>query len=254
MIFIFIPLFLLCVRLLFNSLAKRKLCRSFVSDNVLVTGAKGSGKDLLFSYVVNRRGRRYHSNVNYGGLYVPFKPSTDFSVGGNTCQKLINEEVIPYDYPYGDNEDYYLSDGGVYFPSQEFSLLNKRYPSIPLFAALSRHLGDCRIHVNVQTVNRLWDKLREQCTLFIWVRHSLVLFHRIVRMSYVVYTDPDTCARRVLPFKAVFGGKEGRVAKEKLRLEFGDIEKHTIWFFLRHKYDDRAFKNILKGGPSNENT
>lgn len=40
---------------------------------------------------------------------------------------------------------------------------------MPIFYALSRHLYNNNIHVNVQNLGRLWLKLREQADSFIRV-------------------------------------------------------------------------------------
>lgn len=228
-----------------NILRCKSLVKLFTTDNVLVFGPKGSGKDMLFSYVCRKRGLRYHSNVDYGGRYIAFKPSSDFSVGGNTCHNFITECINPYDYPYDDNEDYYISDCGVYFPSQEYTTLNKYYPSVPVFAALSRHLGDCRVHINVQAPNRVWDKLREQCTLYIGMTSTRVFFKRWCRQVGYIYTDYDTACKRVeLDIRKGLGRKR-REHYEDMVARFGKIRKFKIWHRV-YKYDDRRFKSILK--------
>lgn len=245
----FIPiivLVILVIRLFLNHLSKRKLLKIFSLESVLVSGGKGTGKDMLFSFVTRHRHKPYHSNVDYGGLFTKYDPLVDFSCGGNTCVSLIENDINPYKYPYEDGEDYYLSDAGVYFPAQDFSLLNKRYKTFPLFAALSRHLGDCAVHVNVQNPNRIWDKLREQCTFYIRTRSCRVFFRKLVRLSFVTYTDYDSCCRRVEPFKRPLFGFRSKMLYAQLKAYYGDIRGYTIWF-IAHKYDDRVFKRILSG-------
>lgn len=244
--FLILGVVALCVRLLVNSMAKRQIRRLFLDHSVLVTGEKGSGKDLLFGYVISRRRKyAYISNVDYGGKCIPFEPTVQFGCGGNNLVNLIEGTIAPYEYPYEDGIDYFISDGGCYFPSQENGLLDRRYRSVPLFAALSRHLGDCRIHVNVQLPSRLWNKLREQATRYIWVEHSFVL-GRFVRMRLYIYDRLESCQDRVKPMRRA-GGKYGRAMRAESEQAYGVIRRHTIYFIKNYKYDDRAFKARLRG-------
>lgn len=242
---------ILLLRLLFNAMAKREIIRLFSNHSVLVCGEKGSGKDLLFGYVVRRRKRKYISNVDYGGVRIPFDPISQWSLGGNRLANLVEGTLTPYEYPYDDNIDYYISDGGCYFPCQENSLLNRRYPSVPLFAALSRHLGDCRIHMNVQSPNRIWDKLREQATRYIWIEHSKLYFGKFVRMKLYLYERLSSCQDHVRPMRSG-GGKFGKAERRKSEQTYGMIRKHVIWFKKNYQYDDRAFKALLKGVSEDE--
>ncbi len=245
-IFFYVVIGILIVRLIVNYFSKRKLVKMFETESVLVSGGKGTGKDMMFSFVTRKRRLPYHSNVNYGGKFIPFNSRIDFSCGGNTCVNLINNNIIPYEYPYPDGQDYYISDAGVYYPAQDFALLNRNYRSYPLFSALSRHLGDCAIHLNVQNPNRVWDKLREQCTMYVRTRSCRVFFGRLVRLSYVVYTDYESCCRRIDPFKRpLFGGRK-KLEFAHLKAAYGDVRGYTVWF-LAHQYDDRVFKRILLG-------
>lgn len=142
-----------------------KIVRMFKNGSVCVTGQRGTGKDMLTSNVVARRKTPYVGNIDYKcnkSMFQPFHYEF-ISLSGNTCHDLLSGNVKPYEFPYIDGSDIYLSDTGVYFPSQYCNELNKRYPSLPLFMALSRQLGTgCNVHVNVQNLGRVWDKIREQ--------------------------------------------------------------------------------------------
>ena len=159
-------------------LSWRFVKRCFYEGNVIVCGLRGRGKDVLFSLVTNSCKSKYISNIDYTGdnRFINFKLE-DIGVGGNTFENFISNRIKPYSYPYEDGIDYFISDSGIYFPSQEFSRLNKLFPSVPVFQALSRHLGDCNFHCNVQNLNRLWDKIREQAdTYILCVKCKVCLF------------------------------------------------------------------------------
>lgn len=126
----------------------------FRDGNVCVTGLRGRGKDMLIANVVMRRKKPYVSNVDYGGKWYPFKPE-DIDCGKNTYKEFISGDVNKYVYPYPDGTDIYVSDAGIYFPSQYCGELNKQYPYMATFQQISRHVGKCNFHSNTQNLNRL---------------------------------------------------------------------------------------------------
>lgn len=247
MIILIIIIAVLLFLVIKNWLSKRFVLRCFHDGNVCVTGLRGRGKDVLFNYVVRRRAQRYISNVDYGGRHEEFEPANQFSVGGNTCNNFIGGDVIPYTYPYPDGIDYYISDAQLYFPSQEFAMLNNRYRSFPVFQSLSRHLGDCNVHINTQNLNRVWDKIREQSDMYISCQRCTFFFGRIVRLKVIAYDKMQSCIDRVQPFKRRMG-KQGRIAYDTLRAQFGNIKPMTLWFIHRGNYDTRRFKKYLENG------
>ena len=91
----------------------------FKSGNVLVCGLRGTGKDMLLSNVVARRKSPYVSNIDYRCKSSEFISldlnSLDIK---NTYKNFVSGEVVPYSYPYPERSDIYISDAGVYFPSQ----------------------------------------------------------------------------------------------------------------------------------------
>lgn len=178
----------------------KKVCRLFKRGSVCVTGMRGSGKDMLTANVIARRKADYVSNVDYKikkGFYQEFDYDK-INLNGNTYDDLLHKRVKPYSYPYINGSDIYLSDTGVYFPSQYCNELNKKYPSLPLFFALSRQLGDCNVHVNVQNLGRVWDKLREQSDIYIRCRYCLYLFGFVVQ-GITLYDKAQSCQDRVKP-------------------------------------------------------
>jgi hypothetical protein len=243
-------LVVVCCFILTRLLNWRFVLRCFNDGNVIVTGLRGRGKDVLFSLVTNSSKCKFISNIDYTGdnRYLPFKLE-DISVGGNTFNNFIQDKVVPYNYPYADGIDYYISDAGIYFPSQEFSQLNKFYPSVPVFQALSRHLGDCNFHCNVQNLNRLWDKIREQADTYLLCSKCKVRFKRFVFMTVYYYDRYQSCVDRVKPMKKRWG-RLGKIEYDKFVGQYGQIRRLKIWGYLRHDYDSRRFKTILKGGKN----
>lgn len=226
--------------------------RCFRDGNVIVTGLRGKGKDLLFSCVINASKSKYISNVDYTGdlRYMPFKVE-DISVGHNTFENFANGIVIPYKYPYPDGVDYYISDVGIYFPSQEFSRLNKFYASVPVFQALSRHLGDCNFHCNVQNLNRLWDKIREQADSYIRCARCRVRFHRFASFTVYYYDRYQSCVDRVKPMRKRWG-RLGKLEYDKFTATYGTIKRLKFRRILRYPYDSRRFKTMLEEGLNEE--
>lgn len=233
-----------------------QLLSFFRSGNVIVTGLRGAGKDLLFSFVTNSivRGKRnkhqYVSNIDYtsGKGYIPFN-SSFFKLGGNRFEHFVAGKFIPYEYPLPDGVDYFLSDGGVYFPAQYFSILDKMYASAPLMFALSRHLGDCNIHVNVQNLNRLWDKIREQSDTYILCRSCRVIGRTVIQ-KITVYDNYDSAVARRRPFvRSLFAGREMRMRMAEYRAQYGYIQDMIIVHRIpKQHYNDRIFKTYLSRG------
>ena len=90
--------------------------------------------------------------------------------------------------------------------------------------ALSRHLGDCSVHINVQNLNRLWDKIREMSDTFIRCRRTRVMFGRIAITKLTVYDNADSCLQRREPFPFfVSNKKEIRMRKAEFTAHYGLI-------------------------------
>lgn len=238
----------------------RYILSLFKQGNVIVTGLRGRGKDMLCSNVAVRRGIPYVSNVNYDSakkaLYIPFSPKV-FDTK-NTYKNFIEENYQTYRYPYPDGTDIYISDGGVYFPSQYCNELNKAYGGFVSFYALSRHLGDCNIHVNVQNLNRLWDKLREQSDIYITCNKCIVLFGKIVIQTVTVYEKYESCLNRVPPFpvRRPFMNADRllswQLAFANYKISHGEIRRGLLVYINRSNYDTRIFKKLLGGDTVEE--
>lgn len=231
----------------------KKVVQMFDKGNVCVTGLRGTGKDMLTANVVARRTSPYVSNVDYGGDFHPFQYK-DFEVGGNTYRHFINGELKYYQFPYPDGTDLYLSDVGVYFPSQYCNELNRDYKQFPVYMALSRHLADGNVHFNVQNLNRAWDKIREQSDQYILCRWCFV-WHGWVLQQIRIYELYDSCIRRVPPFRlskpsilAVQARREWQAERDRYEQNFGVVKQKLLFYRNKSTYDTRLFRTLLLKG------
>lgn len=238
----------------------RKTIKLFEQGNVCVVGLRGCGKDMLFANVVARRKQPYVSNTDYHCKKSPFiKLRLDKLNIKNNYKNFISDDIVPYDYPYPERADIYIADCGVYLPSQYCNQLNNLYPEFPSFYALSRHIADNNVHFNVQNLNRVWDKLREQSDIYIRVVSCKVIFKRWVVQKYFYYDKYQACVDRVDPYKHIkiplFANRELRSLlrqkdeemKRLFKQQHGTVRKHTMIYKNRSKYDTRLFKGVLSG-------
>lgn len=234
----------------------RKIIKLFESGNVCVTGLRGKGKDMLFANVVVRRKLPYVSNVNYfDANYIKYIPK-NYDCGGNTYRNFIEEEILPYEFPHEDGTDIYISDAGVYFPAQYCNLLNRDYGYFATFMALSRHLGNCNVHVNVQNLNRCWDKIREQSDVYITCKRCFVLFGRFVLQSVIIYEKYQSCVDRVPPYRISCPWfNPDRIQRWKIDRQNYEIVHGRVkvrWLFYRNKsnYNTRIFKELMQNAKT----
>lgn len=231
----------------------RPLVKLYENYSVSTSGDKGSGKDLLTQNVIARRRLSHVSNVptNLAG-YIPFDykgidPDVIYS-------DLVSGNVPHYVYPYPMGTDIYLSDCGVYFPSQFCNELNRQYKAFPTFLALSRQLGGAKVHQNTQSVNRVWDKIREQCDRYIRCRKTIRLPFGLFITLTTQYDRYDSCASRIRPCRVPLGSflspearMIARVARDNYYNTHGDVRDHIYIYRNRSKYDTMYF-GILLGG------
>ena len=227
---------------------KHKVMKQFKLGNVIVTGMRGRGKDMLFCIAVNYFKKNYISNVQYSDpkkKYQRFEFDTKvWELAGNDYQSLVDGKIKKYVYPYPDGINYYISDSGIYFPAQYATELCKKYKAAPMFQALSRQLGDCNVNCNTQALGRVWDKIREQSDIYIEMTGCKVIKKWALLKGYI-YDDAEACAMHKKPPK--FGwGKEGRANRTIYESQNGKIQR--FWFITKipYKYDDRRFKRILE--------
>lgn len=237
----------------------RKIIDHFKKGSVSVCGMKGRGKDMLMANVVIRRKKPYISNIDYGGKHIPFKYE-DIAIP-SSYKDIVSGNITPYEFPYKDGTDIYLSDCGIYFPSQYCNELNKEYRQLPTFMALSRQLGDCAVHTNSQALGRVWDKIREQSDIYILARKCIYIkWLKLVIQKITIYDKYESALERRLPLRIplpLFANKEMRLNRT-IKLNEYESSHGTIktkWLFYRNKstYDTRYFKTLMKGADNEEN-
>lgn len=228
--------------------------KKFLNSSVCVCGMKGKGKDLLMGNVIARRKEPYISNLDYGGEHYDFNYK-DIELGGNTYDSMLNDPYF-YEFPFPLGTDIYISDVGVYYPSQYCNELNKKYPSIPLFMALSRQVARNAVHINVQNLNRCWDKIREMSDLYIrCVKCIYVPYINLVIQRVVIYDKYQSACDRVQPcrIKHHLIGDKTRLLQEQMYLDsfyntHGDVNEYLLIYFNKSTYDTYYFEKLLKGG------
>lgn len=238
----------------------KKIINMFRDGNVCVTGLRGRGKDMLFANVAIRRKHKgkplpYISNVNYGGNWYPLEMDK-LDCGKNTYDDFMKGTVKYYVFPYPDGTDVYISDAGIIFPAQFCNELNKKYAYMSTYMALSRQLGLSNVHVNVQNLNRCWDKIREQCDQYIMCMGCVYIpLINLVFQKVRIYDKYQSCVDRVPPFRIniplVGSGKtryEVRMRKQEFACAYGEIESGILVYRNKSKYNTRIFKEILANG------
>lgn len=231
-----------------------KIIRLFQTGNVSVSGLQGRGKDMLLANVVVRRRKPYVSNVNYGKGFQKF----DFDkidLSGNTYLNFISGDITPYHYPYEDGTDFYLSDAGLLFPSHYCNELNRKFPTLPTFAALVRQLGQGHFHFNTQALNRMWDKFREQSDTYICCRRCFVFFGFVLQHIRIYERYESAVANvPVFPIKKPWFNLNRRLQWDlsyaNYLIAHGEIRSGWLFYRNKSKYDTRIFKTILEGGSS----
>lgn len=251
----------------------------FERRNVCVCGLRGDGKDMLMGNVVARRKKSYVSNLNYTNddkLY----QSLDFAkidCGGNSYLDLISGNIKYYEFPYITGSDIYISDAGIYLPSQYCNELNKQFKFLPTYFALSRQVSHNNIHVNVQHLGRVWDKIREQSDIYIRCRFCIVLFGRLIQklkekynynwLNYIpllviqkitLYDKYQSALDRVEPCKItipLLAKKEvkqnAQMYIDKFHNTYGSVKSRLLIYFNKANYDTFYFEKLFKQGVKN---
>lgn len=234
----------------------KKIIKYFEQGNVCVVGLRGTGKDMIMGNVIERRKAPYISNTDYkcdNSTYNRFELEK-LDCGKNTYVNFLDDDLKKYEFPYKLGTDIYIADGGIYFPSQYCNELNRKYPYFPVFMALSRHVGNNNVHFNVQNLNRVWDKIREQSDTYIMCRRCIVLFGKIVIQQVRIYEKYQSCVDRVPPFrmKKPLFNKEARaqidIAKQKYDCNYGEVKSGLLVYINKTDYDTHIFRKGLKNG------
>lgn len=245
------------------SIGLKHIIKLFEEGNVCVTGLRGRGKDMLMSNVAVRRKKPYICNIAYDDNAIPLDLS-ELECGKNDYRNFINGDVKYYVFPYEDGTDVYISDAGIYFPSQYCNELNRDYKYLATFQALTRHLAEANFHINVQNINRCYDKIREQCDQYItckrciyiplakWTRDKL---RDLVIQTVIVYDKYQSCFDRVDPYKPkvpLLASAEMRqlddLERQRYRQTFGKVEQRILIYTNRSSYNTREFREKLANG------
>lgn len=236
---LFIVISVISLKLYIN---RRFLINTFKDNNVIVFGKKGTGKDLLFQMVINGRNDLHYSNNVYHKKTVDINIG-DITVAPNTWENIINGEYIKISPIFEEKKDFYISDAGIYLPSQYDNLLNKKYPSLPIMYAIVRHLYNSNIHINTQALNRIWLKLREQADHYVKCVKSFK-FLGLMFSKVIYYSDYESANKNVLPMDSRILNKYNKALIEQHEALYGVIK--SMWYCQRIKkltYDSRHFKN-----------
>lgn len=238
----------------------RPIIKLFKRGNCQVFGEKGDGKDVLFGNVIARRKGQYISNVDYthDDRFIPLDLSL-LHCGYNTYEDLLLNRVKYYEYPYPEGCDIYLSDTGVYLPSQYNGELNRKYPFLPTFLAVQRHISNgAGFHSNTQALSRPWDKLREQGRRYIRCRGVFKPFMKfgIVIQRITIYSKyqsgvdcVEPCRIRVPILCLDYNARmNAMIYRDKFFNQHGEVKTHYFIYFNKSKHDTHHFKKLFLGG------
>lgn len=216
----------------------------FRDGNVIVYGPKGSGKDMLFQLVINKKKKPYLANNSYGGKYT-YTEIKDLSVAPNTYKEFIEGNITKIKKVHGDFIDVYISDAGIHLPSQYDSQLHKIYPSFPIYYALSRQLYEQNIHMNSQKLERPWKAIREQAEYYIKCR-GIVKLGWLFVIKYTTYEKYESAKENLLPMGNRIFNKFSKAEQDKYKALNGNIiNRYSFIWKWSIKYDTRHFAKKL---------
>lgn len=247
-ILIAIPLLILFAFLIGNATVNRNTLWNFKHCNVLVAGKKGSGKDLLFQWVINKRKKPYYANISYGGKCKKISLK-NVSCYPNDYDHIVNDNITRTPHLFKEKSDIYISDIGIYLPSYMDSKLYNKFPSMPVFYALSRHLYNNNVHCNTQNIERGWKALREQADFYVIVKRTYKIFGFFFITKYYSYDRYDSARQGLQPIKTRLLNKYSKAQVDIYKATNGDIRKGYIFQFKPNlKYNTRAMEKILLKG------
>ena len=165
----------------------------------------------------------------------------------------LKDRIKQYNYPYPKECDIYISDCGIYLPSQYCNQLNRDYEGLISFQALSRQIARCNLHINAQNLNRVWDKLREQSDVYIRCVKCYYIFGFVLQ-KVVIYDKYESCLNRVNPCrirKPLFASKKVKQDVELYLDNFynihGNVRSHLLFYKNKSKHNTYLFGDILEG-------
>lgn len=238
------------------------IVRQFKKHNCCVVGMKGTGKDLIFGNVIARRKNDdYISNLDYSNRSGFIRLDFDkINCGGARWTDFVDGTLPYYEFPYPIDTDVYVSDVGVYLPAQYCNEINKRYPYIATYQALSRQVTrGGKFHINTQSLNRCYDKIREQSDKYFLCRWCVYIPKvNIVIQLVTEYDKYQSCVDRVKRprIRVPFFNKEAQIQAEvyldKFRNTYGKIKNHLLIYRNKSKHDTYYFEKAFKEGKKNE--
>jgi len=265
-------------------------------------GHKGTGKDMTIQgYISNRFKKKsqriikknklkdekeikayfhkhplYLSTINYGYgcRIVSLDEFTLFNKKTNkvlTYQDFIdNVPIRCKKLPLYEGLDLILPEAQLYLPNTEFNSLDKRYPWLPIFIALSRHLYNMNILINSQEYVRPWVKIRGQQDFYVRAlcTYGSGRFMRIISpylpilRNYLIvkvrtFEEQKSAENNMLPFEGKGAINEisknayissGQATKEVYEASNGIIR--NVYLFVKKKdivYDSRYFHYVIFG-------
>lgn len=248
LIAIAIPLFIALAFFIGNAMTNSNTLWHFKHCNVLVAGKKGSGKDLLFQWVINKRNDYYYANIGYGGNHKIVKLK-QVSCEPNDYDHIVNDKIEKQNHFFKEKKDIYISDIGIYLPSYMDSKLYAKFPSMPIYYALSRHLANNNVHCNTQNIERGWKALREQADFYIQVKRTYKIFGFLFITKYYSYDRYESARQNLMPLKARLLNKYSKAEVDIYKATNGEIRKgYLLQIKPKLKYDTRAMEKILLKG------
>lgn len=228
---------------------KHTIISCFSDGNVITFGLKGCGKDLIFNKAINSRNQNCYANIPYNKELCVVKDINEFSVSPNTFENILDNNIKIIPKLNKENCDFYISDGGIFLPSQYSNRLIKDYPSLPIYYALNRHLTNSNIHINSQYLGRVWDKLREHAAYYIMAVKTKNIFGFLIT-KFIVYDNYSSAAAKMRPYKVsgLITHSESRANREDFESKHGLVKECYI---IQHKskifYDSRYFHRKFYG-------
>lgn len=231
----------------------RKIIKLFEKGNVCVFGFTGSGKDTLFGNVIMRRKLPYVCDISYGGQWIPYNYN-DFDCGGNTYVNFVEGNYKYFKFKHPDHTDLYLPDGGIKYPSTYSSELDRKYPQMPTFFALNRHVCQGHTHWNVQAPERMWNKAREMGDTYIMCCWIKWFFGKYCFQKIRIYEKYQSAVDRVPPFPlprpwfSVERRFQWKMLKTNYLISHGVIKERFLFYRNRSKHNTRAFRELMLNG------
>lgn len=234
-----------------KSMLGRRFLKQVKEDSLIVYGKKGHGKTLLFSEMTRCDKRTgYLSTTKFFHKGEKVIPYNAVNVYPNTWESVLNGDIQKIKkHKDWENRTVYLDDGAVFLPNFVDSDLKKRYPSLPVAYALWRHLYNAPIHINAQSVDRVYKLLREQADGFINCR-GVMRFGPFAWVKCTYYSNINSAKQELCPMSRGVFNKFQRGEQAMYEATNGYIKDFIIFApAWRNKYDSRYFHRVFFGKP-----